>query len=859
MQALHEGEGELWPPASAAAAGDDVSGPGDDESGDAGDETSPDRAALASVGPLLVGFEGYSCVSCHPWKGKALAQVEPSAVGPDLTTATRRLKKEWFLRWLDDPQRFLPGVAMPSFFPREHSRASIDLLDRDPARQKEAIWQYLSLGTNAPAPTQEPPLELPPPRAGPPRVAQIPLRIKNDRVEAIVVQFVGGDVLVYDVEHLQLRGWWSRAQLLRHAPGWRTWELRGEPVSQRFAKAFPLELGGGLASALGNSASLASPHRFLGFDALPEGVRLRSRLRWRRNAESSDVRVDTKFQDTEFLDTEVHETLRLVPSERRLERRLELRGVGDSAECFVRDDVPTGASVDDWAVPFGTGGSSRRTIVGGVVRSPMESRRGMAHIELRYRNATVLEPPTGDEPPPNRVTSVPSRPLSAPPDSQRSEPASGYRATPMPLPADHLLMPSALAVDPESGDLFVASIQRGKIFRYVGARHSMAKAEIVECAGPLQEIYGMAHDGRDLFVLHRRNLSRLTGSAASGTYSLERLVTWPQGLMSSYDWGYGLVRRKDGSFFFGLAPWANRTQRGAGNVLQWQGTGPPKEIAYGLRNPVGWCADADGELFVTDNQGEWVATNRLCHIVEERFYGFPNPKQPQHRSRPQGPTAVWVPYRWARSINGVACDTTGGKFGPFAGQFFLAELMAGGAIVRAQLERVEGEYQGACFPFWGRGLLGPLTIAFDPEGPMYVGSITEPSWMGQPDNGRLFRLDYLGPTGFAFHSIAARPRGFSLRFTQELEAMSTMQTTSFDVAHYRYDYGPEYGSPERDRTVVLVRGVRRHADGFGVDLDLGGLVAGRIYSIRARELRAADGEKLAPDEGVYTLNRVPSE
>ena len=102
------------------------------------------------------------------------------------------------------------------------------------------------------------------------------------------------------------------------------------------------------------------------------------------------------------------------------------------------------------------------------------------------------------------------------------------------------------------------------------------------------------------------------------------------------------------------------------------------EIAFGFRNPLGWCNGPNGDIFFTDNQGEWVATNKLCHLVEGRYYGFPNPSQRQHAKKPAGKTAIWVPYGWAKSINSVAYDNTGGKFGPFAGQFFLAELMFGG-------------------------------------------------------------------------------------------------------------------------------------------------------------------------------------
>ena len=73
-----------------------------------------------------------------------------------------------------------------------------------------------------------------------------------------------------------------------------------------------------------------------------------------------------------------------------------------------------------------------------------------------------------------------------------------------------------------------------------------------------------------------------------------------------------------------------------------------------------------------------------------------------------------------------------------------------GAIVRADVERVNGVYQGACFPFWGKGLLGPLCLAFDPRGHLYVGGITEPGWMAQPDRGALSEMvEFARQTGAA--------------------------------------------------------------------------------------------------------------
>src|SRR6266478_9002428 len=101
-----------------------------------------------------------------------------------------------------------------------------------------------------------------------------------------------------------------------------------------------------------------------------------------------------------------------------------------------------------------------------------------------------------------------------------------------------------------------------------------------------------------------------------------------------------------------------------------------------------------------------------------------------------------------RAFRSGAKACSGGKFGPFDGQFFMAELMYGGGIIRANVEKINGEYQGACFPFWGKGLLGPVSLAFDPRGRLFVGGITEPGWMAQPDRGALFRVDFTGQTPF---------------------------------------------------------------------------------------------------------------
>jgi hypothetical protein len=111
----------------------DSSGPAEAESG----PQSPD----VGYGRKLVGTEGLSCISCHVFAGHKSLGIPAM----DLALVTRRLRKEWFQRYLMDPPLLRPGTRMPSFWP-EGKSSRPDLLKGDTARQINAIWTYLSLG-----------------------------------------------------------------------------------------------------------------------------------------------------------------------------------------------------------------------------------------------------------------------------------------------------------------------------------------------------------------------------------------------------------------------------------------------------------------------------------------------------------------------------------------------------------------------------------------------------------------------------------------------------------------------------------------------------------------------------------------
>jgi cytochrome c2/glucose/arabinose dehydrogenase len=734
--------------------------------GDLADEPDPphgvpDDPTLPGAGPSLVGYEGYSCVSCHLWKGQSIAEVEHGSVGPELTSVAGRVRRDWFDRWLEDPARSHPGTPMPQIFRKGQPATIESVLGGDANRQKDALWAYFAKGKEAPDPRSLPPVPVTAPRPGePPLVAVIPIHLPDKSVvESLCVLTAEGDLLLYDLGANGLREVYLGAEILRVPRDRRSFALKGTPAGLAPERLTP------------------SGSRFVGFERLGDGVRIRSR------AASGEVAETLRFEGR-----------RLIREASGNLRRIDLPAV------TRKSDSP------------GTPGATRLTDPG--------------------------------------VVDLSGRP--------------GYRAIAYPRPktalGEDLVMPGAIVADPKDGQVYVASMKMGDLFALRDPGDDGRAARFVNFAGLFQDAYSMAHDGEWLYVLHRRNLTRLRDSDGDGTADVyERVAALDHAVRENVDNAYGLVREPSGSFVFTYASNTGKNLPGWGAVLRLTPGEPERkeELAFGLRRAYGACLGPEGDLFFTDNQGEWVATNKLCRADRGRYYGFPNPGR-SPAGKPPGKAAVWVPYGWARSTNGVVCDTTGGAFGPFAGQFFLAEMMYGGAIVRAHVETVNGEAQGACFPFWGKGLLGPLVLAFDPKGRLYVGGLTDASCGSQPDRGALFRLEFTGRVPFEIREIRARPRGFRLVFTRPTEPATARDPDSYTLEHYRYEYTGAYGSPELDRTRVPIERVELAPDGASAELTVPKLVPDRVYLVSARGVRSPSGEPLVHPSGAYTLNAIPA-
>ena len=467
---------------------------------------------------------------------------------------------------------------------------------------------------------------------------------------------------------------------------------------------------------------------------------------------------------------------------RRWENLVVVRNVPASRTVVLRRQRPKGWNLE-LAGHVGDYDSKEEN---GLLAMSLTPVRGQAMVTIRLDLPNTPAPPKWDLPP---TTVDESK------DGSLVRP--GYKAIAYPRPktvaGEDRIMPGAVSVRPHDGQVFVASMKTGELFAVRDPDGTGKNTRFQRYGNGLyQDALSMLAENDGLFILHRRNLTKIVESQGQPT-EFVRIAALPHGVADTYDMAYGLVRNKAGQFVFGYAPYADAKLPGAGGALRLTPGKPPEEIAFGMRNPLGWCAGPDGEVFFTDNQGDWVAANKLCHIVEGRYYGWPNRAQKQHIEKPAGKTTIWVPYGWARSINGVAYDHTGGKFGPFAGQIFMAELMYGGAIVRANVEKVNGVYQGACFPFWGKGLLARSAWR-SIEGPA-LRRWNHRARLMQPDRGSLpHRLR--GRVPFEMHrSTSGREVPHCVH--GPVDKPTAADPASYRLGHCRYEYTGAYGSRTR--------------------------------------------------------------
>jgi mono/diheme cytochrome c family protein len=100
---------------------------------------------VADAGRFLIGSKGLGCVKCHSYDGDRGQSLGVIA----MTRFPARLRHEWYLAYVADPQKFRPGTRMPASWP-EGKAFFPDLVDGTAAGQIEAVWRSLTASDRRP-------------------------------------------------------------------------------------------------------------------------------------------------------------------------------------------------------------------------------------------------------------------------------------------------------------------------------------------------------------------------------------------------------------------------------------------------------------------------------------------------------------------------------------------------------------------------------------------------------------------------------------------------------------------------------------------------------------------------------------
>jgi glucose/arabinose dehydrogenase len=436
-----------------------------------------------------------------------------------------------------------------------------------------------------------------------------------------------------------------------------------------------------------------------------------------------------------------------------------------------------------------------------------------------------------------------------------------YRLEHFPLPASAEMMITGM--DWLNGKDLAVSTWLGEIYVVENATGAATGATYRRFARGLNEPLGLTVVKGEILVVQKGELTRIVDKDGDGEAEVFECL--------NDDWGYSGNYH---SYSFGpLVTPANELmvfvtgQRGRADMM-YQGWAlnvnerGAEPFCSGLRVPHGWELYR-GDIFVTDNQGNWIGTCRLNHLREGKFYGYPSSKpatKKVYRAEEVELPVLWLPRVLSPSASGIETIETD-AFGPFKGQMLIGDFQ-NSIVMRAFLEKVNGKWQGVVFPFAKGFLSGVNRLAMGADGKLYVGGGKRTWSTAAPKEYSLDRVSFTGKVPFEVSEVRALKDGFEMRFTKPLELEPARDGENYLVKQFTYEYHEAYGSPEFDHegkvgaTEVKVDSVEVSADGKVVRLKMDGLKTGFVTSFQLA-VNSAENEDLRNDTFYYTLNEQP--
>jgi len=407
-------------------------------------------------------------------------------------------------------------------------------------------------------------------------------------------------------------------------------------------------------------------------------------------------------------------------------------------------------------------------------------------------------------------------------------------------------------------------------------------------ASGMHEVLGLTYHKGSLYAVQRGELTKLSDQNGDGSADYyQNIANWE--LAGNYhEYSYGPVFDKEDNMYltFNVA-WVGF---GEAKLSKWRGwmvkvspDGTLSPVASGLRSPAGVMMNSSGDIFYTENQGDWVGSGRITHLEKGDFAGHassliwsnepgspmttqisdvPDNGEPMYKAAEKVKNlklpAVWYPHTLMGISTADMIEDKNGFMGPFfKGQYFVSD-QGHSKVMRMMLEKINGQYQGICFPFregWQSGL---LRLSWGNDGSMF-GGMTSRGWGATgTDLFGLQRMLWSGETPFEMAEVHAMSDGFEITFTKPVDVATATQAANYDINSFNYQYHHFYGSPVIENKAHTIKAILISDDAKKVRLVLDESRRFYIHEIKPKGVKSTNGDLLLHDVGYYTLNNIPA-
>ena len=671
------------------------------------------RAQALVVGRSLLGSQGFSCIACHQFGKFQPRNTALGTRGSDLQNIGLRMRREYFLRWLRSPIRIVPDMEMPGY-----ERPFPGLLGGQIQPQLAALWEAL----HDPHPLR--PLDVTSLQQSLIVGVGEPARIVRD-VFAIP-QTAGPDVyiprafavglnnqhnILLDLDTFSVREWWQGnfARQRTEGKSW-YWDLAGTRVVTGMKSMPQIGLLKSSIPESTNNRTLPGSidfsvgklsHRLHDYSTFEQGVRFSYLLSFWVSALSSQ-------QVVQVTETWLPKNGANPLTESGWSRHITVAGVPkDYVPVFVQPEFHN--TLRTAAIDF----IAEMQPAELKPKTPRPTRRlpeTLSIVRLTAKTdgdfAGEFQYTAGSTPLPIESPSLPV--VISTPETFSTVP--GYTAVRLPLPRS--IMPTAMTWTAD--EVLAFTSLKGHVYLARDTNGDGREDQLDLFEEGLAAPWGIITDPADgsLLVAHKPEILRLIDTKKVGRADRRDVFATGWGYNDNYhDWTCGIVRDGRGNLYVGLGSDYTQPKRPPqqqlwrGKILRISPAGKVTPIASGLRYPTGLAMTPEGDLFVSDNQGEQNTFNELNHIVEGNRYGVPSREDKPPLEATLAP-AIQIPHPWTRSINGIffippdatlAAPMAGATQTvphPFAGHGIGCEYDSR-YLIRFSLQKVGDTFQGA--------------------------------------------------------------------------------------------------------------------------------------------------------------------